>query len=383
MTVRSRMPWAIRAPARRVQNAASAAVATARQWRRWRAILAAAPRVGECAVSYGSESMPDEYQPVFGGAVKFQLLHRALPNAPRDFNVLYLGSSSMPVDAAMLVRLARRRDAPFVWNQNGVAYRGWYGDGWEQVNAPPARLLHRADHVVYQSAFCKLAADRFYGERRGAWEILANPVDTTTFVPATSSVRSLTLLLGGNQYQRYRVERALEALAIVRRHRTEARMLVTGALSFAPDGLAQTREMILRLGLVDSVELVGEYSQARAPALLQRAHILIHPKVNDPCPTIVLEAMSCGLPVVYSATGGTPELVGEDAGKGIPGVLDWEADHPPAAADLAAAVVAVADDLTDRAAAARERAKRFDARLWIERHIALFDELRRHRTGLS
>ena len=383
MSVRRRVPWAIRAPVRRVRNSGSAAVATARQWRRWRAILATAPRPGECAVSYGLESMPDESEPVFGGAVKFQLLNRAFPNAPRDFNVLYLGSSSMPVDASTLVRLARRRRAPFVWNQNGVAYPAWYGDGSEQVNGPRARLLHRADHVVYQSAFCKLAADRFYGDARGTWEILPNPVDTTAFVPAPSSGRPLTLLLGGNQYQRYRVERALEALAIVRLDRPDARMLVTGALSFAPDGGAQTRDMIRRLGLVDSVELVGEYSQARAPALLQRAHILIHPKVNDPCPTIVLEAMSCGLPVAYSATGGTPELVGENAGKGIPGVLDWEADHPPAAADLAAAVIALADNLTDHAAAAREQATRFDARVWIERHAVLFDELGRRGAGLS
>ncbi len=44
---------------------------------------------------------------VFGGAVKFQLLDRSFPNAPRDFNVLYLGSSSMPLEARTLVRLAR------------------------------------------------------------------------------------------------------------------------------------------------------------------------------------------------------------------------------------------------------------------------------------
>ena len=53
------------------------------------------------------------------------------------------------------------------------------------------------------------------------------------------------------------------------------------------------------------------------------------------------EAMACGCPVVYSATGGVPELVGEEAGIGVPGPRDWEDVHPPSAEKLAEAVVSV------------------------------------------
>jgi glycosyltransferase involved in cell wall biosynthesis len=378
------MPWALRAPVRRLRNAVSAARLVARQRTRWREIAATEPQRDAIAVSYGADAMPRDSDVLFGGAVKFQLLHRALPNAPRDFNLLYLGSSSMPVDAPSLVRLARRRGAAFVWNQNGVAYRGWYGDGWELVNRPRAKLLREADQVIYQSAFCKLAADRFYGERAGPWEVLYNAVDTTVFVPGGDRPqRPLTLLLGGNQYQRYRIERSLEALAVVRRSNRDARLIVAGALSFAPDGVEHTRRMLRELGLEDAVELSGPYTRAEAPALLQRADILLHPKYNDPCPTIVLEAMACGLPVVYSASGGTPELVGDVAGVGIPAPLDWEADHPPAAQELAAAVCTLAGELGERSAAARERAAQFEAKRWIARHLVLFESLTRLDRGLS
>lgn len=376
MTVRERIQWRFRAPVRRVRNAATAAGLVAAQWRRWRAISAARPRRGALAVSYGLESMPDESGLVFGGAVKFQVLDRALANSPRDFNVLYLGSSSAPIDAAMLVRLARRRGAAFVWNQNGVAYPGWYGDGWELVNKPAARLLRAADHVVFQSAFCKLGADRYLGEPTGAWEILHNPVDTTLFVPARADdSRPLTLLLGGNQYQRYRVECALRTLELVRRARKDARLLVTGALSFARDAREITLDMIRRLDLGGAVELLGPHSQRDAPALMQRADVLVHTKYNDPCPTVVLEAMACGLPVAYSASGGTPELVGDEAGLGVAAPLDWEQDHPPDPGQLAIAVGALADDLSSRRAAARERALRFDAQAWIARHREIFEML--------
>jgi glycosyltransferase involved in cell wall biosynthesis len=336
------MPWAVRGPVRRLRNAIAAHRLTA----------------------------------VFGGAVKFQLLAEVLPNSPRDFNVLYLGSSSMPIEAPMLVRLARARHAAFVWNQNGVAYHGWYGEGWQLVNASRARLLHEADHVLYQSAFCRLAADRFYGPRSGASEILHNPVDTRRFTPEPArGRRPLTLLLGGNQYQGYRVERALRTLQLVRRERRDARLLVAGDLSFAADAPARVSALIRELALENAVELVGTYTQATAPDLMRRADLLLHTKVNDPCPTIVLEALACGLPVVYSATGGTPELVGDDAGIGIPAPLDWDRDHPPEPADLARAVLEIADDLPERATVARERATRFNARAWISRHRELFEEL--------
>jgi glycosyltransferase involved in cell wall biosynthesis len=371
------IPWGLRSRIRRARNALALARTHAAQLGRWYAIATTRPRSTEIAVSYGIERLPGRNDVVFGGAVKFQLLAEQFPNSPRDFNVLYLGSSSMPLEAQTLVRLTRRRRCVFAWNQNGVAYSAWHGPGWDLVNKPRARLLHEADHVFYQSEFCKLSADRFYGKRDGPSEVLHNAVDVERFAPARSRPnRPLTLLLGGNQYQRYRVEAALAAIELVRREQPDARLLIAGALTFAPDAEAVTSALVSSRGLGDAVELVGAYSQADAPSLMRRADMLLHTKYNDPCPTVVIEAMACGLPVVYSASGGVPELVGDDAGQGVAALLDWDQDHPPSPGDLAAAVALVADRLEERAAAARDRAvERFDARTWAERHRVVFTEL--------
>ena len=85
--------------------------------------------------------------------------------------------------------------------------------------------------------------------------------------------------------------------------------------------------------------------------------------------------MACGLPVVYSASGGTPELVGDDAGVGVPAPLDWDRDHPPDPEELAKGVTRVAAGLADYSPAARTRALRFDLRPWVDRHREVFERL--------
>jgi glycosyltransferase involved in cell wall biosynthesis len=340
--------------------------------RRHRRIARALPLTGGVAVFYGHDRIPGREDVAHGGMVKFQHLERLFPNEPSAFNVLYLGSSNRPADSSDLIRLARGRGAAIAWNQDGVAYAGWHGPGWERTNEPLAEGLHAADHVFFQSEFCRLSSDRFLGERRGPAEVLPNPVDTERFTPAERPERPLTVLLGGNQYQRYRLEAALDTLRLL----PEARLLVAGRLSWDPDPRVVRRELPgLLAGVGERVELLGPYSQAEAPAVYRGADLLLHTKYNDPCPTVVLEAMACGLPVVHSASGGTPELVG-DAGVGVEAPLDWEHDHPPAPQALAAAVLECAERLDALVVVARDRASRFDVGPWLERHRVVFEELR-------
>jgi len=297
--------------------------------------------------------------------VKFQRLQTAFPNRPRDFNVLYLGSSSLPGDEQAVIRLAKKRRAPIVVNQNGVAYPGWAGSRTDELNDRLRTVLRRADHVVYQSEFCKTAADRFLGHPPEAWEVLHNAVDTQEFTPAPGAPAGPpVLLLAGDQFQPYRLATALRTIAQL----PDVRLLVTGSLIEDGHALAE------QLGVHDRVLFTGRYAQRDAPSVYRRAHLLLHPKVNDPCPNVVLEALACGLPVVHSESGGTPELVG-DAGVGVGSDTTWEADVPPDPELLATAVEHALGSLDELRARARSRAEQFDFAPWVERHRQLFGEL--------
>ncbi len=346
-----------------------------------RATFAKSPSAVSVRVSYGREHLPSLTDFAHGGIVKVQRMQQRWPNESRGFNVLYMVSSAMPPGARLWAGLARRRGARLVWNQNGVSYPATE-PGWRVSNATMAPLLRSADHVFYQSAFCKLAADRFVGSPAGTWEVLHNSVDTRVFVPASVSLppTPLRLMLGGNQSERYRLDAALATVGVLRRRGTDVRLIVTGNLrwrSNPADAMKDALESVAQEGVSSLVEFLGAYSQSEAPTIFHRAHILLHTKYNDPCPGVVIEALSAGLPVVYSASGGVPELVGDDAGYGVPVEQTFDRMIPPDPEALADGVQKVAADLPKYAAQARRRAvEQFDIEPWLARHAEVFGRSR-------
>ncbi len=338
---------------------------------RWARLLASGRAAPGVRVFYGHDRVPASGERAAGGTAKAQKLNERFPNAPADFSLLYLGTTWLPRDLGPLLRIAKRRGAAIVVNQDGVAYPGWAGDRTEELNDPLRRAVLAADHVLYQSEFSKQSADEFLGAPSGTWEILHNAADTTHFTPAaTPPSGGPVLLLGGDQTQEYRLELALRTLAALRVERPDAQLLVTGRLVSPIEPLRD------QLGLRGSVHLVGGYEQRHAPDVFRRAHLLLHTKVQDPCPTLVVEAMACGLPVVHPASGGTSELVGDVGGIGVAHSVSWERDEPPSPEALAEAVARVLDDLPGYSAAARARAvERFSLEPWLDRHAELFERL--------
>jgi len=313
-----------------------------------------------------------------GGGVKYLDLVGQLPPYIESANLLFAVSSHYTPMLPLLVRVARKKGVPFIWNQDGAYFPSAYGKKVaDKGNARMARLLHAADYVFYQSEFAKIGSDFFLGPREAHSEILYNAVDTTKFKPSGERPAGLVLLAAGSHNDDYRLPLAMQTLASVRRVRSDARLIIAGLVP--EKDRRSLRQHLMELGLENAVDWIGAYAPRDAPSIFNRAHVLLHTQYNDVCPTTVIEAMACGLPVVYSKTGGTPELVGEDAGYGIGTLLDWYVPHPPAPEALAEGVCRVADSWSRYSQAARARAVAcFDLYPWIERHKLIFDGLRNH-----
>lgn len=330
----------------------------------------------EIRANYGRLENANSSRPI-GGEIKYLHLRSRFPEQLQNFNLIYLVSSALPPHVIELVKTAKARGAKLVWNQNGIAYPGFYGDFYPWFNRTMAALLPLADHVVYQSAFCRGSADRYLGKASCSSEVLFNPVDTGKFRPRKGASQSSTweLLCAGTNHSFYRVKSPLEAAKILRDRGRNVRLTIVG--EFRWRGGEQEVERALRdYGLSDCVVRRPPFNQDEAVEIYRGTHLLLHGKDKDPCPTVPIEAMSSGLPVVGLASGGMPELVPPAAGRLLPVTQSWTEDCAADPVAMADAVEEIMGDLDSFARAARLHAeKTFDVSPWLERHQAIFDEV--------
>jgi glycosyltransferase involved in cell wall biosynthesis len=95
-------------------------------------------------------------------------------------------------------------------------------------------------------------------------------------------------------------------------------------LRIAGSGEMETEVLseVKKLGLTDRVELLGWLSSDEVTEEMHRAHVLLVPSETAPdgdtegTPTVIFEAMACGLPVVASSHAGIPEQL-DDGGCGL------------------------------------------------------------------
>jgi len=335
------------------------------------------------AVSYLSENFPkppalrSEY--THGGSVKLTYLAESFPHSFPSTNLLYAVSSVAHPLQNEILQTAKGKGLKIVINQNGVAFPAWAGADYESSNRTLKQLISFADFIVYQSDFCKQSAERYITPPNNVPnEILYNPVDTRLFLPESfsSKPKALTLLLGGNQYEKYRLELALQTLHALHRDVPNAKLIVTGNLWLPRDEAeAWTKQTLKDLNLNDHVIFTGTYSQTDAPALYSQAHLLLHTKYADPSPGLVLEAMALGMPVVHLNNGGVPELVG-DSGVEVHVDHDWNMINLPSPQLMAEAVIQAYSQGEELSQKAHRRAVEiFSLERFVARHKEIFERV--------
>ncbi len=320
-----------------------------------------------------------EAGPVHGGAVKLLPLRETFGGPGSEFNILYAVSSKQPRFAADLFAHCRKRDIAIVWNQNGVGYPAWAGSEAERLNRPMRSLRAMASYVIYQSEFCRESAGKFLGPCPTGAEVLYNPVDLEKFHPPANALpaRPLKLLALGTHGYPERVFATLECLSILRAGGIEAVLTIAGRLLWR-GGDRDVCRLVRALKLEAAVTILPPFSQEEAAKLYRSHHIVLHPKYMDPCPTVAIEALASGCPVVGSNSGGMPELVGSDCGILVAATTDWSRMVTPTGAELAGAVQSLALRLEPARASARQRAERlFDVRKWVASHAEIFSGLLR------
>lgn len=325
----------------------------------------------------------DDIRVFYGGArsghrggpqVKVKLLSGIFPEHSFGFNILYLTSGALYLPS-WLICMLKSRGVKVVLNQNGVFYPAWYPKDWQVENSRMARAMKLADYVFYQSEFCKRSADLFLGVSAKSFEILYNGVDTKVFLPPPLRAKRdnfrflVTGHIGHSTY--YRLTNALDSLVLARQNGLAVEVSFAGILS--QDLEQDLRKKITDYGMDRYFILSGPYSREQAPHIFASADAYLMTKHNDPCPNVVLEALACGLPILYSVSGGVPELVGQGAGVGVKVPETYEEQPVPDAEDIADGMKDIIARREEYSVAARKRAvEKFDLSFWGARHRDIF-----------
>lgn len=144
-------------------------------------------------------------------------------------------------------------------------------------------------------------------------------------------------------------------------------------IEVAVAGDGPQREMLMHRAAGLPIQWLG--FRRDVAALLQRADVFVLPTLADAFPTVLLEAMAAGKPVIASRVGGAPEIVDD----GTTGIL-----VPPGDAQALSDAIgrAVRDErwLAAAGAAARVRYEQaFTVEHWIERLERLYRDVLRER----
>tara|TARA_Y100000589_G_scaffold316293_1_gene340883 strand:+ start:1258 stop:2352 length:1095 start_codon:yes stop_codon:yes gene_type:complete len=310
-----------------------------------------------------------------GPLVKVDRLKDYFPES-YNFNILYTLSNANYLNK-FSIKILKKKKIPIILNQNGVFYPSWFPNKWEFKNKQMAEIYHKADYVFWQSEFCKRSAEYFLGIRNYPGEVLYNSVDTKNkFYPKKNTNRSFTFLMTGKftEIVLYRIKNSIEGFIKAREMGSDFKLIIAGW--YEKSIILYINNMINKFNLQESLKLIGPYRQSEACKIYQLADVYLTTKYLDPCPNAVIEAMACGLPIIYSNSGGIPELVGDKCGIGLDVPFDWEKIYIPEPMAIAKAMQKIYFLSEKMGLESRKRAlDRFDINIWVNRHKEVFQNL--------
>jgi glycosyltransferase involved in cell wall biosynthesis len=163
--------------------------------------------------------------------------------------------------------------------------------------------------------------------------VVGNAVDEKEFIPIRGNVqRKKYVLYTGVLRARKGLFDLLECTKHVCRVYSDVKFVICGAGPFSK----KLREKVRAKKLEKHVILLGYVKRKRLVELYQNATVHVVPSHYEGLPTVLLEAMSCGLPVVATDVGGSSDVIST----GVNGLLV----PPRSPKEMAEAILQLLDD---------------------------------------
>lgn len=269
-------------------------------------------------------------------------------------------------------------ETPYIVTEHGVYFRERLLDVYSELN-PPEKILwlnlfraialvnyYYADRILPVCEFNVMWETEFGIPRRKV-EVIYNGVDVDRFKPMDVEVKGVRPIVVMSRIEKLKdILNVIEAMEYISKEAPEIKCEIYGPIVDEKYFNACLRRAY-QLKVLDKISFMG--STDKPEIAYNRAEVVIQPSLSEGFPFTVIEAMSCGKPVVATNVGGIKEAIA-DTGIVVP---------PRSPRDLADAVLRLHGDedlrkkLGDRA---RERVlKLFSRRRFIEEYRRLYLEI--------
>ena len=183
-------------------------------------------------------------------------------------------------------------------------------------------IFNQIHRLIYRRADWIIAIDRFCLEQAKACgasdktSLIMNTVDTSQFKPdepTRAIIRERyripddchVLLFVGRIEEIKNVYGLIESVKLLRDEGGNYRLYVAG------DGTLKKslEDKVKSLGLEKEVQFLGKVSHEELPGYYNMADVFALPSFMEGTPMVLMEALSCGTPVIATKVGGVPDIV--------------------------------------------------------------------------
>lgn len=238
---------------------------------------------------------------------------RALANrllAENHFDLIL--SSWLYPDAWAAARLARKYNLPLV-----IKVHGSDVNLLKPGSALTIKSLEAINHAHKVVCVSRALRDRLLvlGAPKEKLEVIYNGIDRMVFSPMDRQAVRCQLQMTPDEFMilfvgNLKKEKGLgELISAVNQLQTFGRKNVKLVIIGSGSYKAMLEQEIATLGMQHQVRFLGSQPHAEIARWMNAASVLCLPSYMEGVPNVVLEALSCGTPVVASNVGGIPELI--------------------------------------------------------------------------
>jgi len=272
---------------------------------------------------------------------------------------------------------------PILIRLNGIPSASNLSRFW-RLHIKPYLILSRMAYLtVYQSRHCKKAWSVITKNgMQGQSIVIYNGAEPSKFYPISliKSKNGDNTVLMHEHFRRDDggLRASLHAFMIVKRYLPNTKLILAGNLSGPMNSIVNRIIFENNQTLYKSVHVLGPTNHKILPNVLRTADVFVHTVANSWCPHSVLEALSCGVPVIcYSGTG--PAEFVKESGIVLPseyegvrnGFKRFPHEDPKQLAD---AIIKVLKNKHMYREKARARSSIFSSEVTCEKYMAAFEK---------